>query len=86
MSWITSLKLLWKNRSAIKEAGKAIEAIKEANVKTGWKTTEFWMTIMTNVVTVVQALNGVIPPETAAIILAVANGLYGVLRTITKKV
>lgn len=52
--------------------------------KAGWKTSEFYLTILTNVITIVGSLQGVIPPQTAAIILAVANGIYGLLRTIAK--
>ncbi len=50
----------------------------------GLKTTEFWMTILTNIVTIVGSLTGVIPAQVAAIIIAAANGIYGVLRVITK--
>lgn len=54
--------------------------------KPGWKTTEFWLTLLgTTIPTLVGALTGVIPPETAAIIVAVANGVYGVIRAATKK-
>ena len=54
-------------------------------MKTGIKTTEFWLTILANVVAVVGALQGVIPAETAAIIIAALNAVYGFLRTIAKK-
>ena len=59
--------------------------IAEVNqVKAGWKTTEFWMTIVTQLLAVVAALNGVLDAKTAAIIIAVLNGVYGVLRTLAK--
>ena len=51
----------------------------------GFKTTEFWLTILSNIVSIVGSLAGVIPPDVAAIIIAVANGLYGILRSIVKK-
>lgn len=54
-------------------------------MKAGVQTTEFWMTILTNIVSIVGALQGVISPEIAAIIVSIANGIYGVLRTIAKK-
>lgn len=50
----------------------------------GIKTTEFWMTILTNIVSLVGGLSGMIPAEVSAIIIAVANGVYGILRVITK--
>lgn len=54
----------------------------ETTSKPGWKKSEFWLTILTNIITIVGSLQGVIPPETAAIILAVVNAIYSVLRTI----
>lgn len=80
-----NLLFFWKHRKQIKEASGAVDNIKEAYVKDGYKTTEFWMTICTNIVTIVGALQGVIPADTASIILAVANGVYGVLRVVSKK-
>ena len=55
------------------------------NVKPGYATTEFWLTVITNLITVVGALEGVINPETMAIILAVLNGVYGILRSLVKQ-
>lgn len=56
----------------------------DATGKPGWKTTEFWLTMLTNLIAIIGSLKGVIPTETATIILAVANGVYGVIRAITK--
>lgn len=84
MGLIANIKILWKNRELIKTALKATDQVKEVYVKNGLKTTEFWMTIITNIVTIVPLFQGILKPETAAIILAAANGVYGVLRTLTK--
>lgn len=54
------------------------------NVKSGWKTTEFYMTVVTQLLAVVAALNGVLDPKTAATIVAVLNAVYAVLRTLAK--
>lgn len=54
-------------------------------IKSGWQTSEFWLTLLTNVVTIVQTLHGVVPPDVAAIIIASANGIYGIIRAIAKK-
>jgi len=81
---ISNLKTIWKNRSAIKAVSKAVNEVKEGNLKSGWKTTEFWLTVLTNAGAIVTALNGVLDPKTAAIIMAVVNGVYSVLRAALK--
>ena len=53
-------------------------------MKEGIKSTEFWLTLLTNVTALVGSLQGVIPPEVGAIVVAVANGVYGILRSIVK--
>lgn len=84
MGLIANLKTAWKNRAALRAASKAADGVKEAYVKSGWKTTEFWLAVLSNVATVVPALGGLIPPEKAATILAIVNGLYGIVRALTK--
>ena len=54
-------------------------------MKAGIKTTEFWLTIVANLIVVVGALGEVIPAQAAAIIIAALNGLYGVLRALVKQ-
>lgn len=79
MNLIQKIKLLLK----VKEPAENI--IKEvSNVKDGYKTTEFWLTIISNLITVTGAVQGVIDPKTAAIILAVLNGVYNLVRGIVK--
>lgn len=53
-------------------------------MKAGIKTTEFWLTVITNLLAVIGVLEGVLPAPTAAVILAVLNGIYGVLRALQK--
>lgn len=50
----------------------------------GIQTTEFALTCVVNVVGLVGSLSGVIPPAISLLILAVANAVYGILRTIVK--
>jgi hypothetical protein len=64
---------------------------KEANTMTGitpgWRTSEFWLTVLgTNVPALVAAYQGKIPPQYAALVLAAANFGYALLRTIHKSV
>lgn len=54
-------------------------------MKPGYKTTEFWLTLITNAITTLGAVKGAINPNTAAIVLASLNGIYGVLRTVAKQ-
>lgn len=84
MGLLANLKAVWKNRAALKAASSAADEIKGAYVKSGWKTTEFWLAVLSNVATVIPALSGVIPAEKAAMILAVVNGIYGIVRGLTK--
>lgn len=58
--------------------------MEQTPVKPGWKTSEFWLTVITNLVTVIGTLHGVISPNVAAIALASLNGVYGIIRAITK--
>ena len=54
-------------------------------MKAGIKTTEFWMTVVSNLLVVVAALEGILPAETAGVIVAVLTGIYGVLRALAKQ-
>ena len=79
MNIIEQVKVLFRIRKP------ATDLIQEAKqVKSGWRTSEFWMTIVTQVLAVVAALNGVLDPKTAATIVAVLNAVYAVLRTLAK--
>ena len=53
--------------------------------KAGYKTTEFWLTMVSNLLGVFGVVKGMIDPNTAAVILAVLNGAYGVLRALQKQ-
>ena len=56
------------------------------NTKPGYKTTEFWLTIAANVAAILAAVADVLPPDKAALVLAVSNGIYAVSRGMAKKV
>lgn len=53
-------------------------------VKSGVSTSEFWLTILTNVVVVLQTLDGQIEGKWVAVVLAAVNGVYGVMRALVK--
>ena len=79
------LKFIWKNRKAIKKVSKAVSNVQEEyKMKSGKLSTEFWLVIVSNLMTVAAALQGAISAEAMAIIMAVLNGLYASLRTYLK--
>lgn len=84
MGLIANLKVIWKNREALKAASKAADGVKEAYVKSGWKTSEFWLVVLSNIAAVVPALNGVIPADKAATLLVIVNSIYAVVRALAK--
>ena len=53
-------------------------------MKSGYKTTEFWMSVTAQLLAVAGALGGVLDPKTAAIVVAVLNAIYAILRTVAK--
>jgi len=74
----------------LKKVGKEIKEgwskeVKMNGVKPGWKTTEFWLVVVANLMNVVGALKGLVKPEIATIAVTVLDGLYAILRTFAKK-
>ena len=79
MNLLSEIKLLFTIRKP------AMELIQEVKMlKSGWKSSEFWLTLLSTAGTIVGALSGVITPQTAAIITAVVTGLYTTLRSVLK--
>lgn len=50
----------------------------------GMKSSEFWLTLITSAITIVQSLQGNLDPKTATIILACLNGVYTIARAFVK--
>lgn len=50
----------------------------------GLQTTEFWVTVATEVGVVAAALQGSLPPKWAAIAAAVSSAAYGIARGLAK--
>ena len=53
-------------------------------VKPGWKTTEFWVTILTQFSIVGGAIAGALPPKEAALLAAFSQAAYTIARGIAK--
>lgn len=68
--------------SAIKEAIKS--TIQPVTKKPGHKTTEFWLTLGTNVAALLATISDVLPPKYGMVLIALSNGLYAVSRGIAK--
>ena len=77
MNILEKIKILLKIKKSIKE-------VETMALKEGYKSTEFWLVVVSNLVNIVGALNGVIKPDTAAIILTILNAMYAILRTLVK--
>lgn len=54
-------------------------------MKSGWKTSEFWITIAANVGTITAAGANVLPPKYAVILAGVSVLAYNVSRGLAKK-
>lgn len=52
--------------------------------KPGWKTTEFWVTVLTVVGSIATASVGIVPNEYAALVTAFAQAAYVISRGIAK--
>lgn len=50
-------------------------------MKPGWKTTEFWMTLLTNFA---PMISGALPPRESAVLGAVTAGIYTASRAYAK--
>jgi hypothetical protein len=75
-----------KIRLAWKTAG-AIQNVKEASMKAGWKTSEFWLVLLSQLGPVVMMLWGLIPANIMVQIMLVGGALTGIfaaLRTYVK--
>jgi hypothetical protein len=76
MNIIQDIQLLIKLRAIL-------QGVAKMNIKTGYKTTEFWVTILGNIAGVVLAIHGLIPAYIVAV-LASSIPVYVVARTIVK--
>lgn len=53
-------------------------------MKNGWKTTEFWVSILTTIGAASASLSGLLDPKYAAIVAGVSSVAYSISRAITK--
>ena len=77
----TILKTAWTIK---KEATKEIKDM-NGDIKSGWKTSEFWITVLTSALTLIQTMQGNIPHPWGEILVAIITAAYTIARTIAKK-
>lgn len=72
--------------NAIQQIRKLLQELKkeEGNMKKGIYTTEFWLTVITTVITLVNSFAGYIPANVAVIVSAILTAVYEISRTIVK--
>lgn len=83
MNIIDKVKLLFKLNSVI---GQELKEIKTMDIKSGWKTTEFWGKVAVQAAAIWGAVGQFVPPKYAAIIVAAAEVIYvggrGILKVV----
>lgn len=86
MKILDEVKALWTFKSLGESAYKEAQMPTEIG-KPGWKTSTFWIKIVTvDLPVLYMGIKGFLPPETAAKIEVVAMGLYAVYRTVSETV
>lgn len=84
MGLISNLAMLWKNREKIKIVSTEINQVKGAYVKSGWKTSEFWVTVLSVATTLSETFKGNLDPKWGAVVSAALALGYAVVRGFTK--
>lgn len=79
MKMFAWLKTVWKIRKPIKKLIKEVKV--QMKNEPGKFTTEFWLTVVSNLIAIAGAIKGLISPEIAATVVAVLTAIYNVLRT-----
>lgn len=54
------------------------------DIKSGWKTSEFWGKVAAQAAVIWAAIGGFVPPKYAAIIVVAGESVYTIARTVLK--
>ena len=79
------VKLLFTFNKKIKVIIEELDKVKEAKTKSGWKSSEFWATLLASAGAVVLSLNGVLPPIYAALTVSASAMAYTLSRSFVKQ-
>lgn len=85
MNLFQEIKAFFAVKSTAEDIYKEIKTM-NSTVTPGWKTSEFYMNLAAQIVTLWGAVSGFIPPKYAAIISTAGIAVYTVARTILKAV
>jgi hypothetical protein len=66
-----AIKAAWSARKVVKDMG---------DIKRGWKTLNFWLTLVGNVIALSAAIKGFIPAVAALVVMTLLTALYNILR------
>lgn len=81
MNIIEKIKLLFSVNSLINAE---IKELKSMDIKSGWKTSEFWGKVAAQAATIWASVGGFIPPKYAAVIVVGGEAIYTIARTLLK--
>ncbi len=81
MNIIDKIKLLFKLNTIINNE---VKELKTMDIKSGWKTSEFWGKVAAQATVIWGTIGGFVPPKYAVIVVVVAEGIYTIARTLLK--
>ena len=61
-----------------------MKEVQQVNIKSGWKTTEFWITVFTGLSGILGTYGGLIPPPWGIVAAAVIGAGYTISRGLAK--
>jgi hypothetical protein len=77
--------VLSKLKLALKLREPAMALLAQAkDIKSGYRTLAFWVSVLGTLISLVGSLNGVIPPQIAIIVTTVLTAIYNILRGTNK--
>lgn len=85
MSWWKYIKALFKGKKVIEDAVASGLSAKEALSKSSWKSSEFWIAVLTGFGGIAAQAGGILPPPWGPVVLAVSGSVYAISRGLAKK-
>lgn len=86
MNIIQEIMAIFKVKDFVETEIKEAKQVDQTTQKPGYKTTEFYFSLLTTLGTVVASLSGVIPPALAAQIATGITAIYTIGRSIVKAI
>ena len=73
-----------KAAMAVMKAKREVSKMNDNKDKAGWKTSEFWLNILSIAITLLAGVQGLIPPTVMATIMGVLATVYTISRLVVK--